>query len=79
MSPATAEQAMAKRNDVSVKVDVEVIADARIAAAYKGMPLAEYLSESLRPIVARDIEEGHAAKAAKAAGKGKRKPKGGEG
>lgn len=51
---------MAKRNDVSVKVDATVVNEARIAAAFKGQTLAEYLSETLRPIVARDIEEGYA-------------------
>jgi T5orf172 domain len=44
----------------TVKVDEEVIRKARIAASYKGVTLAEYLSEALRPIVDRDIEEGHA-------------------
>jgi hypothetical protein len=55
------EQKMAaKRNDIAVKVDAQVVADARIAASYKGLSLAEYVSEVLRPIVLRDIEEGHA-------------------
>jgi hypothetical protein len=51
---------MTRRNDAPVKIDVQVLADARIAAAYKGLSLAEYLSEALRPIVLRDMEEGHA-------------------
>jgi hypothetical protein len=50
---------MVKRNDVSVKMDARVVEEARIAAAFKKMSLAEYLSESLRSIVARDIEEGY--------------------
>lgn len=50
----------AKRHDVPVKVDAQVIADAKIAAAYKGLSLAEYISEALRPIAFRDMEEGHA-------------------
>jgi hypothetical protein len=51
---------MAKRNDVPVKIDAEVIRVAKIAAAYKGLSLAEYLSETLRPIVSRDVEQEHA-------------------
>ena len=51
---------MAKRNDVPVKVDADVIRVAKIAAAYKGISLAEYLSETLRPIVSRDVESEHA-------------------
>jgi hypothetical protein len=54
------ECAKGKRNDVPVKVDVEVIRIAKIAAAYKGLSLAEYLSETLRPIVSRDVEHEHA-------------------
>jgi predicted DNA binding CopG/RHH family protein len=46
-----------KRNDVPVKVDSHVIARARIAASAKGLSLAEYVSETLRPIVERDIAE----------------------
>lgn len=69
----TAVTVMTKRKDVSVKVDEAVINDARIAAAYKGISLAEYLSESLRPIVAKDIEEGHEKRKTPKV----RKPKGG--
>lgn len=50
---------MTKRKDVPVKVDEEVVRKARIAASYRGIPLAEYISETLRPIVDRDIEESH--------------------
>ena len=44
---ATLECPMAKRNDVPVKVDADVIRTAKIAAAYKGLSLAEYLSDTL--------------------------------
>ncbi len=44
-----------KRNDVPVKVDADVIADARIVAAYEHVSLAAYLSERLRPLVAEDL------------------------
>jgi hypothetical protein len=46
-----------KRDDVPVKVDAEVIRQARIVAAFDGLSLAEYLSERLRPLVAADLEE----------------------
>jgi hypothetical protein len=73
MSTVLAERPMAKRNDVPVKIDAEVLAMARIASAYKGVSLAEYLSESLRPIAMRDIDESHARLAKPPA-----KPKGGK-
>ena len=57
---ALLESPMAKRNDVPVKVDADVIHVAKIAAAYKGLSLAAYLSETLRPIVSRDVETEHA-------------------
>ncbi len=73
---AVAGEPMTKRNDVPVKVDAEVIRIAKIAAAYKDMSLAEYISERLRPLVAEDVEREHAkqphvpvkARAKKAAG-----------
>ena len=55
-----ADRPMAKRNDVPVKIDAEVIRVARIAAAYKDMSLAEYISERLRPLVSQDVEQEHA-------------------
>ena len=44
------------RNDVAVKVDLEVIRMARHVAVDKRVPLAEYLSERLRPLVVEDYE-----------------------
>jgi hypothetical protein len=73
MATGLGKQPMTRRNDAPVKIDVEVLADARIAAAYKGLSLAEYLSEALRPIVLRDMEEGHAQRL-----KSPGKPKGGK-
>ena len=54
--PATVEAPMAKRNDVVVKVDANVIRDAKVVAAFREVSLAEYLSELLRPLVSRDLE-----------------------
>lgn len=56
----TAEHDMAKRNDVPVKMDAEVVTMAKMAAAGKGISLAEYLSESMRPIARRDMDQEHA-------------------
>ena len=67
---------MAKRNDVPVKVDADVIRVAKIAAAYKGLSLADYISETLRPIVSRDVESEHARMAG--AKKGKKPERGAE-
>jgi hypothetical protein len=48
-----------KRNDVPVKIDADVVRVAKIAAAYKDMSLAEYISERLRPLVAEDVDREH--------------------
>lgn len=53
---------MPKRLDTPVRIENQVLADARIAAAFKGMTLGEYISEALKPVVARDIAEGIAAR-----------------
>ena len=46
-----------KRDDEPVKLDRKVLAVARIVAATKGISLAEYLSETLRPIVQKDHDD----------------------
>lgn len=57
--PALLEPArpMARRNDTAVKIDTEVVAEAKMVAASRGLSLAEYMSEILRPIVHRDLQE----------------------
>jgi hypothetical protein len=57
MSLLIAEQPMTRRNDVAVKIDAEVTRIAKIVAAHKDISLAEYLSETLKPIVERDLRE----------------------
>ncbi len=47
----------AKRNDVPVKLDAEVLRMARIVAAYEDVPIAELLSETLRPILVKKLEK----------------------
>ena len=44
---------VAKRNDVSVKIDAEVYRLVKLVATWKDMSVAEYLSQTLRPIVAK--------------------------
>ena len=72
MSTAVADdpKMAAKRNDAPVKVDVGVLAKARIAAATKGVSLAEYASVAIEEAADRDIA------AFKAEGKTVAKPKG---
>lgn len=59
MATATVERDMAKRTDVPVKMDAEVVRRAKIVASYRNQSLAEFLSESMRPIVDRLLEEEH--------------------
>jgi hypothetical protein len=53
----TKDMARIKRNDVAVKLDADVARLARIVAADRGVPIAGYISEVLRPIVERDAKE----------------------
>lgn len=62
MSVATLENPMAKKNapkreDVSIKVDIKVYQDAKAAASMLGVGISEYISESLRKVVDRDLLE----------------------
>lgn len=45
------------RNDLSVKIDAEVLKQARIVATHRNIPVAEYLSELVRPLVGRDYRK----------------------
>jgi hypothetical protein len=46
-----------KRNDQAVKVDAEIVKQAKIVATHRGVTVAEYLSETLRGVVAKDYRE----------------------
>lgn len=46
-----------KRKDVPVKMDSDVVRLAKIVAAYKDKSLAAYLSDLVRPIVERELEQ----------------------
>ena len=66
------------RRAMAVKLTVEAIEAAKIAAAFKGKSVMEYASEVLLEAANRDIEEGYRARAAGRgpAELGRRKPKG---
>ncbi len=51
---------MAKRDDIPVKMDSEVVRKAKIVAAFRGQSLAEFLSETLGQIVDSLIDEAYA-------------------
>jgi hypothetical protein len=57
MSVGTLEPIVAKRTDVTVKLDTEVVRLAKIVAAYRSSSVADYLSETLLPIVRRDLAD----------------------
>jgi hypothetical protein len=45
-----------KRNDVTVKIDAAIVAQAKHIATSRDITLAEYLTEVLRAPVGRDFE-----------------------
>jgi len=45
-----------KRNDVNVKMDAEVVRLCKIVSSSRGVPMAEYLSDLVRPLVQRDLK-----------------------
>jgi hypothetical protein len=53
---ATAERGVA-RPDVTVKMDGQTVRKAKMVAASRGIPLAQYLTEIVAPIVDRDLAE----------------------
>jgi hypothetical protein len=44
------------REDIAVKLDAQVGREAKMVAAARGITLAEYISEILRPIVHADLQ-----------------------
>jgi hypothetical protein len=45
------------RNDLAVKLDADVAKKAKHVAINRGITLAEYLSELVRPLVERDFKD----------------------
>lgn len=46
---------MSKRNDIPVRIDVEAVRKARVVAAYRNVPLNEYLSSIVLAHAAADL------------------------
>ena len=46
-----------ERDDIVVKLDRAVAADARWIAEKRGISMAEYLTEAIRPIIAKDFQQ----------------------
>ncbi len=64
MSTGLADSVIAQqRNAMAVKLTVEAIKAAKIAAAFKGMTVMEYASQVLLQAANRDIEEGYCQRA----------------
>lgn len=59
------------RNDEQVKLDAEVVRDARLVCAYRRTVMAEYMSGLLAPLVSRDLAEEQKKDQAKRGQKGK--------
>ena len=60
MSVDLLERPMARREDTPVRISNVALAKIRIAAAYVGKTLSEYISEAMIPIAEQDIEREHA-------------------
>ncbi len=75
MIAALKKRAEMARNDISVKLDAQIARKAKLVATNRGINLAAYLSEVLRPIVERDLKD-EMAKMLVESPKPKTKPKG---
>ena len=55
MSPTIEAPPVAKKRTlISIKIEVDVYRLAKTAAAWRGMDIAKYVSDAIRPIAARD-------------------------
>ncbi len=55
---ADEERAVAGPKYISVRLTVEMVKEARLAANFTGKSLSEYISDAMLPIAKRDIERG---------------------
>jgi hypothetical protein len=78
MMGATTSGTVMARNDLAVKMGVDVVKMARVVALQRNITLAEYLTERIRPLVAQDYEEALAEMTAEVK-KPRPKPHGGKG
>jgi hypothetical protein len=54
---ATADRTKMARNDLAVKMAADIVKKAKHVAINRGITLAEYLSERVRPLVEQDFEQ----------------------
>jgi hypothetical protein len=54
--PMVEEMPRQKRNDLTVKIDAALVAKAKSVSGFRGLTLAEYLSEKLRGPVEKDFD-----------------------
>lgn len=76
--PMTKKESKDHKETMPVRLTLECLEVARIAASYQGLNLSEYASAALLEIAMRDVERGHQAHQARAQGgikKGKAGPK----
>jgi hypothetical protein len=59
VSPPSAVVAKKKKSYVSVKIEADVYRDVKTVAAWKGLKVAEYLSEIARAPARRDLDKIH--------------------
>jgi hypothetical protein len=53
--PGAGRPAKSERDDVAVKLDRAIVAKCRYVAEVRGITLAEYLTEALKPVAERDF------------------------
>lgn len=54
--PMVEEMPRQKRNDLAVKIDASLVSKAKAIAGFRGLSLAQYLSDKLREPVERDFD-----------------------
>lgn len=57
LRPGAGRPKTSERDDVTVRLDRQVAAQARYVAETRGISLAEYLTDALAPTVAKDFED----------------------
>ena len=54
---------MSKAKGVTIRIDEKALAEAKIAAAYLGMGVQEYISDRILKIALKEIEDAHGRRA----------------
>lgn len=63
MSTLSSVMAESERRTMPVRIELEALEAAKIAAAFKGISVVQYISRVLKEAADRDIEEGYRARA----------------